>query len=257
MGEQVIDVRGLFDERGNPITKRKKAVEQVEEVVTPEEKTKVITVEKPIYIPVEKRKLKRKLDFSPEESFSTDDVFAPRVYYDYNFSPFDFLSRSRTFAPRFAYDYEYAPEEFTSDSEVYSPSEAYDNTFAPKYKDFKKSVYSPSTVIKNKFAPRVAQKITFKPRLFDKLLAIFAPEAILKTKDDVKFKPYNYQFQQTAIIDAYNPEQVTTVEKFAPKNENSFSLRIAPETDFTIKLSPSTPIISTTVYVDLLKKILR
>ncbi|ABP73414.1 hypothetical protein [Acidianus bottle-shaped virus] len=257
MGEQVLDFRGLFDERGNPITKRKKAVEQVEEVVTPEEKTKVVTVEKPVYIPVEKRKLKRKITFAPEDSLSTDDVFAPRVYYDYNFSPFDFLSRSRTFAPRMSYDYEYAPEDFSSYSEVYSPSESYDDTFAPKYRNFRKSVYSPSTVIKNKFAPKVTQRIKFKPRLFDKLLAIFAPESILKTKENVKYKPYNYQYQETAIIDTYNPEQITTVEKFSPKDESNFNLRIAPETDFSIKLSPP-PISFTSVdYYGILKKIIR
>lgn len=296
-GEERIDVRGYYDQYGNPIVTEREKVEKVEkpqafrrpeelvEVVKkkeigrepnvieqekfaeklrkkyykqiPEEeikkkKKKIINIEI-----VPRPKFKRKFDFAPEETFSDDYAYAPSVYYDYNFSPFDFLARSRTFAPRLFYDYEYAPEEFSSYSDIFSPIESYDDTFAPKYRNFKRSVYSPSTIRKDKFAPRLVRKFAFKPRLFDKLLAIFAPEAIIKQKEDLKFKPYNYQFEQTAIIDTYNPEEFTMIQKFAPKDESNFNLRIAPETDFSIKVSP-TPVSFTSVdYYGILKKILR
>lgn len=253
MSQQVIDVRGYFDEQGNPIVKPKRKVEKVEKVARP----KTIVVEKPVTIPVERPKLRRKIDYSPEEEVATSTSYAPKVYLDYTFSPYDFLSRSRTFAPRFAYNDEYAPENFTAVSEVFSPSTSTDNTFAPKYESLKRSVYSPLTRRKTKFAPQVEEKIDFKPRLFDKLLAIFAPEAIIKQKSKVEFQPYNYQYTQTAIIDAYNPEQITTVDKFAPKDESNFKLRIAPVTELFIKTKPSSPMFSTTIYIDLLKNILR
>lgn len=190
----------------------------------------VVEIEK-----VEKPKVKQSLDFSPEQS----------------------LSRFRTFAPSYSIDYDFAPEEFSATSQIFSPSESYSNVFAPKRSAIKRSVYSPSTINNQKYSPLLTKKIVYRPRLFNKLLAIFAPESILKQKTELKFKPYDYKYQESAIIDTYSPEQITTVEKIAPKDEHSFNLRIAPETDFSIRLSPPPLLITSVDYYGILKKILR
>ncbi|ALG96773.1 hypothetical protein [Acidianus bottle-shaped virus 2 strain ABV2] len=210
-------------------------VVEVEKVEKPRVQEKVVEEEKVKVAPVEKEKVKQTFDYSPEQS----------------------LSRFRTFAPSYSYDYDFAPEDFSSTSQIYSPAQSYDSTFAPIRSTSNRRVYSPSRITNQRYAPSLNRRVAFKPRLFDKLLAIFAPETIVKQKVDEKYKPYDYTFQETAIIDTYDPEQLTTVEKFAPKDESNFNLRIAPETDFSIKLSPPPLSITSVNYYGILKKILR
>ncbi len=219
-------------------------VQEKEEVIErpmqrPQIKEKIVAEQKPRVqervVVKEQEKLKQRLNYSPEQS----------------------ISGVRTFAPSYSYDNAYAPEEFTAQTQVYSPSLSTRQRYAPKQVTATRQVYAPKQKVKQRYAPYVKQSYVYKPSLVDKLVAIFAPQTITKQREDIKYKPYDYQETQTAIIDTYDPEQFTEVQKFAPKTDESFSLRIAPEAELSVKVNPTPAFITSVNYGILLKRLLR
>lgn len=205
----------------------------------------------------EKEKLKQGLTYSPEQSILGSRTYAPSYSYDTAYAPEEFTARTQIYSPSQTTRQRYAPRQVTATRQVYSPSLSSKQRFAPTQITATRQVYAPTQKTRQRYAPFVKQDYVYKPKLFDKLVAIFAPQTIVRQKEDIKYKPYDYQQTETAIIDAYDPEQITEVQKFAPKTDESFSLRIAPEAELSMKINPTPAFITSVDYGLLLKRLIR
>ncbi len=145
---------------------------------------------------------------------------------------------------------------FIIERTLFSPS----NTYKPKTVVVRRGIVAPKLRINRAYGflpfskysytdlyqPSVASKSLYKPKLFQKLKEIFAPQT---TQEYTLNKDYDLE---PLIVNTYDPSQFTDVYKYAPES----NVKIAPETHFEINLKPQLPSLFNVTYYNLLRRMI-